>query len=320
MKVAVAGGAGYTGGELIRLLLHHPKAEIVQVLSNSQAGKAVAEVHQDLLGQTDLVFEKELSSNFDAVFLCMGHGRSGSFLKENTIGEDKLVIDLSNEFRFESKDNSFVYGLPEWQKQKIAQSNRIANPGCFSTSIQLALLPLAEQQLLQSDIHITSITGSTGAGQGLSPTSHFSWRNNNVSIYKLFQHQHIPEVYQSAKAYQSNFDQDICMVPVRGDFTRGILTSLYLDCSLSQEEVNTLFNRFYQNHPFVQITAHSIDLKQVVNTNNCFLKLQKFDNKLHITSIIDNLIKGASGQALQNLNIVAGWPEDLGLRLKASIY
>ncbi|GAA5222292.1 N-acetyl-gamma-glutamyl-phosphate reductase [Membranihabitans marinus] len=320
MKIAIAGGAGYTGGELIRLLVHHPKIELVQVLSNSQAGKWVSDIHMDLKGQLDLKFEKNLTSDYDCIFLCMGHGRSGQFLEDNPIDSEKLVIDLSNEFRFASDDHDFIYGLPEWQKQDIAQSNRIANPGCFATSIQLGLLPLAEEGSLQSDIHITSITGSTGAGQSLSAKSHFSWRNNNVSIYKLFSHQHIPEVYQSSRAFQKDFDSDIFMVPMRGNFTRGILTSMYLDYEKSEEHVIELYKKFYANHPFVHIVEQDIDLKLVVNTNNCFIKLERFGNKLHITSIIDNLIKGASGQAIQNMNIVAGWPEDTGLQLKSSAF
>ncbi|WP_236975815.1 N-acetyl-gamma-glutamyl-phosphate reductase [Membranihabitans maritimus] len=321
MKVAIAGGAGYTGGELLRLLVHHPEIQITQVLSNSQAGKPVTDIHPDLLGSLDIEFSPELTENFDCIFLCMGHGRSGKFLQEINISSDKIVIDLSNEFRFEDGKHSFTYGLPEWQKDKIANSTNIANPGCFATTIQLGLLPLASSNLIRSDIHVTAITGSTGAGQSLSPTSHFSWRNNNVSIYKLFTHQHIPEIQQSAKALQNTFDKEIYMVPVRGNFSRGILASIYLDNNhLDKKDVNDLYSEYYSNHPFVKVTSNNLDVKQVVNTNFCFLKIELIKDKIHITSILDNLIKGASGQAVQNLNIIAGWPEETGLLLKASAF
>lgn len=320
MKIAIAGGAGYTGGELIRLLIAHPHTHITQVLSQSQAGKPLAEVHQDLEGMTDLNFTSRLNDQFDALFLCMGHGRSGQFLKDHPIPEGKIIIDLSNEFRFSDPTHDYIYGLPEWQRDKIKNSRRIANPGCFATGIQLALLPLAKAGLLKGDITATSITGSTGAGLRPGPTTHFSWRNNNLSIYKLGTHQHIPEVYQSARDLQPGFEEEIYMVPVRGDFPRGIFSSILTSCELTEQELDDLFREYYAPHPFTIVTPQEVDLKRVVNTNRAYLRVEKIKNKVHITSTLDNLLKGASGQAVQNLNLIAGWDETTGLLLKPTVY
>lgn len=318
MKIAIAGGAGYTGGELIRLLMDHPKVEISQVISQSQQGKYVYEVHRDLEGLTDLRFQSSLDDDFDAVFLCLGHGRSAQFLEENKISEEKYIIDLSNEFRAEGPDHDFVYGLPEWQRDRIRKSRRIANPGCFSTNIQLGLLPLAHAGLLKGDITATAITGSTGAGLRPSPTTHFSWRSNNLSIYKLGEHQHVPEIYQSLYHFQPKYEGDILMVPVRGDFPRGIFASIVTDCdSMSEKDLFSLYRKYYADHPFTIVTEQDLDLKRVVNTNRAYLKIDKLDNKVHITSTLDNLLKGASGQAVQNLNLAAGWEETLGLEMKS---
>jgi len=318
MKIAIAGGAGYTGGELIRILLDHPKVVIQQVISQSQQGKYIHEVHRDLEGLINLRFQSQLDEDFDALFLCLGHGRSAQFLEENNIPDEKYIIDLSNEFRAEGPDHDFVYGLPEWQRDQIRNSRKIANPGCFSTNIQLALLPLAQASLLKGDITATAITGSTGAGLRPSPTTHFSWRANNLSIYKLGEHQHVPEIYQSLYHFQPSYEGDILMVPVRGDFPRGIFASIVTDCdSMSEKELLSLYRDYYKDHPFTIVTEQDLDLKGVVNTNRAYLKIDKLENKVHITSTLDNLLKGASGQAVQNLNLAAGWDEKLGLEMKS---
>lgn len=320
MKIAIAGGAGYTGGELIRLLIQHPHTHITQILSQSQAGKPVAAVHQDLEGWTNLSFTSELQDDYDALFLCMGHGRSGLFLNENDIPDDKIIIDLSNEFRFPGPDHDYIYGLPEWQRDKITTSRRIANPGCFATGIQLALLPLAQARLLSGEITATSITGSTGAGLRPGATTHFSWRNNNLSTYKLGTHQHIPEVHQSVRDLQPEYEGDVFMIPVRGDFPRGIFSSVLTNTYLDIGELLRLYREYYEAHPFTIVTTQDLDLKRVVNTNRAYLRIDKIRDKVHITSTLDNLLKGASGQAVQNLNLVAGWDETTGLQLKPSVY
>ena len=320
MKIAIAGGAGYTGGELIRLLLHHPYTTITQIISESQAGKPVFQVHKDLEGMMDLEFTSELTDDYDALFLCLGHGRSARFLEESSISMEKIIIDLSNEFRFSGSGHDFVYGLPEWQREKIRTTRRVANPGCFATGIQLALLPLAKAGFLTGEIIATSITGSTGAGLRPGPTTHFSWRNTNLSIYKLGVHQHIPEVYQSVQDLQPGYEQDIIMVPIRGDFPRGIFSSIITASSKSEAELIDLYQDYYKDHPFTTVTTQDLDLKRVVNTNRAYLKIDKIKDKIHITSSLDNLLKGASGQAVQNLNLIAGWEETAGLHLKPSIY
>jgi N-acetyl-gamma-glutamyl-phosphate reductase len=317
IKVGIIGGAGYTAGELIRILLYHPNAKIAFIHSTSNAGNAVTEVHTDLIGETDLVFTNQLQDSVDVIFLCMGHGRSKVFLAKNKIPETIKIIDLSRDFRLKSDDHSYVYGLPELNKNVIQSSNYIANCGCFATTIQLALLPLAKAQLLNEAVHVHAITGSTGAGQSPSNTSHFSWRNNNISIYKAFNHQHLGEIKQSLKQLQPSFEQAIHFLPVRGDFPRGIYSSAYLTSNLTIEQATELYLDFYKNEPFVHISTKNPNLKQVVNTNKAILYLEKHDDQLLIISMIDNLIKGASGQAVQNMNLMFQLEETTGLRLKA---
>ncbi|MCU0417503.1 MAG: N-acetyl-gamma-glutamyl-phosphate reductase [Cytophagaceae bacterium] len=318
IKVGIVGGAGYTGGELLRILINHPQVQIQFVHSNSNAGNPIHKVHTDLLGMSDLHFTQELQSDIDVLFLCVGHGDAVKFLDQNPIADHIKLIDLSQDFRLSKEGNNFVYGLPELQKDKIQSAKNIANPGCFATAIQLGLLPLVANQQVTQDIHISAITGSTGAGQSLSTTSHFSWRNNNLSVYKAFTHQHLKEIRQSLSALQTNMDKGIHFIPYRGDFTRGIMATLYTPCDWSIEEAKEKYTRYYAEHPFTFVSDDNIDLKQVVNTNNCFLYLEKHGNQLMIISIIDNLLKGASGQAVQNMNLLFGLPETIGLRLKAA--
>lgn len=320
IKISIIGGAGYTAGELLRILINHPKVEITSVYSTSNAGNPITKVHDDLLGETDLIFSDKIDANSDVVFLCLGHGKSAQFLKENNYSETTKIIDLSNDFRVAPNQNSeqrnFIYGLPELNKEEIKSAQNIANPGCFATAIQLAILPLAEKNLIKSDIHINAVTGSSGAGQGLSETTHFSWRNNNVSFYKEFSHQHEAEIYQTINQLEENFDDKIYFLPMRGDFTRGILAGIYLKSDVTENEAIEIYKAYYKNHPFTIVSETEIALKQVVNTNKCFLQIQKHDDVLLITSIIDNLTKGASGQAIQNMNLMFGLEEDLGLKLK----
>lgn len=315
INIGIIGGAGYTGGELLRILLNHPNAHIQFVNSQSQTGKFVYETHTDLFGETTLKFTNDLNfADVDVIFLCSGHGQSVKFLNENSVPESVKIIDLSTDFRDES--NGFVYGLPELQRSIISQASKIANPGCFATCIQLGVLPLANAGLLTDDVHVSAVTGSTGAGQALSPTTHFSWRNNNISIYKAFTHQHLKEITQSLKSLQNNFDSAINFIPYRGNFTRGIMANSYTKFAGSLEEAVVLYENFYLEHPFTHVTTSEIDLKQVVNTNKCFVQLQKNGDNLLITSIIDNLTKGASGQAVQNMNLAFGLGETAGLKLK----
>lgn len=317
LKAGIIGGGGYTAGELIRVLLYHPEVEINFVLSQSQRGKLVSDVHDDLVGECYLHFTDEVSFDVDVLFLCMGHGRSRTFVESHAIPENVAIIDLSNDYRL---DESFVYGLPELHKTAIKQSKRIANCGCFATAIQMALLPLASQHLLQDEVHVHAITGSTGAGQSPAPTTHFSWRNNNLSIYKAFNHQHLGEIKQSLRHLQPSFDKAINFLPVRGDFARGIYASAYIDCDLTEEEAYQLYEDYYAEAPFTHLSRKNPNLKQVVNTNKCILHLEKHGNKLLIISIIDNLLKGASGQAVQNMNLVFGKAETMGLQLKSVVY
>lgn len=320
IRVGIAGGAGYTAGELIRILLGHPNAELAWILSGSHAGQPISKVHTDLMGDTTLSFAEEPDFySVDVVFLCMGHGKSAAFVYDNAIPGNVKIIDLSHDFRLDAPDNDFVYGLPEMSRDKIREANRVANPGCFATAIQLALLPLAAANLL-NEVHVHAITGSTGAGQAPSSTTHFSWRNSNISIYKAFEHQHLKEVGQSLRRLMPGFDKPLNFVPLRGDFTRGILASVYLDCNLSIEKVFQIFDNYYADAPFTVRSEDNIDLKQVVNTNKCLLYIAKYDGKLHITSVIDNLIKGASGQAVQNMNLMFGMDEKAGLYLKPSAF
>jgi N-acetyl-gamma-glutamyl-phosphate reductase len=324
IKAGIIGGSGYTAGEMIRLLLHHPQVEISFVFSTTKAGRPVSSVHQDLTGDTELTFSGTIHSDIDVLFLCTGHGNSRSVLEENTISDAIKIIDLSRDFRLREKNSfaqrEFVYGLPELQKRKIKTAENIANPGCYAATIQFALLPLAAHSLLKNEVHMQGITGSTGAGQSLSETSHFSWRNNNVSIYKALSHQHLGEIRQSLTQLDPNFDSDINFIPVRGNFPRGIFVSGYTKVDSPLEELQSMYREFYNDAPFVHLSEIPLNLKQVVNTNKCLLHLQKKDDKVIITSITDNLLKGASGQAVQNMNLMFGFKETAGLQLKASYF
>lgn len=321
ISVGIIGGAGYTGGELIRLLLNHPYVDIAFINSRHYAGQSISVAHEDLFGETDLNFSNETNHNVDVVFLCQGHGKSREVLENHTFGDYTKIIDLSNDFRLtqdaDTQDRNFVYGLPELKKQEIASAMSIANPGCFATAIQLALLPLAKENLLTHDIHVNALTGSTGAGQAPSTTTHFSWRNNNISTYKAFNHQHLAEIKESLTSLQSGFCNRLNFVPVRGNFTRGIFATAYTICDLSLDAVTKLYTDYYEEAPFVHITTKPIDLKQVVNSNKCLLKIEKHDGQIFITSVIDNLVKGASGQAIQNMNLLFGFNETTGLKLKS---
>lgn len=317
INIGIIGGAGYTGGELLRILLNHPQVNITFVNSKSQAGKPVYSTHTDLVGETDLLFTDQMPfDEVQAIFLCSGHNESKKFLAENILPESLKIIDLSTDFRDQS--NGFVYGLPELQRDLIKKATKIANPGCFATSIELALLPLANAGLLNEDVHVSAVTGSTGAGQSLSATTHFSWRNNNISIYKAFTHQHLKEINQSLKTLQPAFGKAVNFIPYRGNFSRGIMANVYTKFAGTIEEAKELYKNYYASHPFTHLSeAAEIDLKQVVNTNKCILHLEKHDDNLLITSIIDNLTKGASGQAVQNLNLIFGLEETTGLKLKS---
>jgi len=317
INIGIIGGAGYTGGELLRILLNHPQVNIIFVNSKSQAGKPVYSTHSDLVGDTDLLFTELMPfDKVQAIFLCSGHNESKKFLAENNIPESLKIIDLSTDFRDQS--NGFVYGLPELQRDLIKTATKIANPGCFATSIELALLPLANAGLLNEDVHVSAVTGSTGAGQSLSASTHFSWRNNNISIYKAFTHQHLKEINQSIKTLHPAFGKSINFIPYRGNFSRGIMANVYTKFTGTIEEAKELYRNYYTSHPFTHLSqATEIDLKQVINTNKCILHLEKHDDNLLITSIIDNLAKGASGQAVQNLNLVFGLEETTGLKMKS---
>jgi N-acetyl-gamma-glutamyl-phosphate reductase len=324
LEIGIIGGAGYTAGELIRLLLNHPKANINFVFSTSNAGNKLYKVHQDLMGSTEISFTSEVNSNIDVLFLCLGHGNSTSFLKKHPFSSTTKIIDLSNDFRLTKDKNleekSFVYGLPELQKDAIKKADYIANPGCFATALQLAILPLAANNLLQDDVHIHAVTGATGAGTSLSKTTHFTWRDNNFSHYKAFNHQHLGEIHQTVQQLQTNFNSDINFVPNRGNFSRGIFATTYTRFEGSLKDAKNLYKAYYKDAAFTFVSDESIHLKQVVNTNKCIIQLEKHDNKLLITSTIDNLLKGASGQAVQNMNLMYDFEETLGLNLKASYF
>ena len=323
IKAGIIGGSGYTGGELIRILLNHPAAEIDFVYSTTRAGKKVTTAHPDLLGTTDLEFTGNVNLNVNVVFLCLGHGNSTAFLKEHSFSTDTIIIDLSNDFRLVADANfdgkQFVYGLPELNKSEIENAKYIANPGCFATAIQLALLPLAKAKLLENEVHINAVTGSTGAGVSPSATSHFSWRNNNVSWYKPFTHQHLGEINESLHSFQENTG-NLFFMPNRGNFTRGILATSYTKFDGDLSEAKALYQDFNKDAVFTQISDEPINLKQVVNTNQCHIHLHKHDDLLLVTSAIDNLLKGASGQAVQNMNLILGLEENLGLNLKAGVF
>jgi len=322
IKAGIIGGAGYTGGEMLRILVNHPNVDIAFVNSKSNTGNYIYEVHTDLFGDTDLKFSGDLSHDIDVLFLCVGHGDAKKFLSENDIPDNIKIIDLSQDFRLSQNakfnNKNFVYGLPELQREAIKAAQNIANPGCFATCLQLGLLPLAASNNLNSEVHITATTGSTGAGQSPSATTHFTWRNDNLSIYKAFDHQHLGEIGQSLNQLQLDFGQTLNFVPYRGDYTRGIIASIYLDTDLGGDEAFKLYEDYYASHPFTHVTKRNIDLKQIVNTNKCFIQIQKHGKKLLITSIIDNLTKGASGQAVQNMNLLFGFDETAGLKLKAT--
>ena len=327
LRVGILGAAGYTGGELIRVLLNHPEAEIVFANSKSNAGNLVSDVHEGLIGETDLKFTDQMPfEDVDVVFFCFGHGKSEQFLKEHTIPESVKIIDLAQDFRIKAhpqplpKGGEWVYGLPEINKEEIAQAQHVANPGCFATCIQVALLPAANLNLLKEDVAVNAITGSTGAGQKPGATTHFSWRNNNLSIYKPFQHQHIAEIRQSLKQVQGYLDADIDFIPYRGDFARGIFCTAVIKTPALVEDVIEGYKEFYADAAFTHYSDKPIDLKQVVNTNKALVHVEKYGNKLLVTSAIDNLLKGAVGQAVQNMNIMFGIDETAGLRLKASAF
>jgi len=318
IKVGVIGGAGYTAGELLRILIHHPAVEIVFVNSSSNAGNSIADIHSGLIGETDLVFTSELPfAEVDALFLCSAHGDSKKFMDNNTVPASVKIIDLSTDYRAKSPSHDFVYGLPELNREEIRTATRIANPGCFATAIQLALFPLASAGLLNDEIHVNAITGSTGAGVKPSDTSHFSWRNNNISIYKPFGHQHLEEIGQSIRQLQPSYIKDVNFIPVRGNFARGIYVTAYTQCSLSINEAKEIYKSFYKDAAFTFVTDKNPDMKQVVNTNKGIVYLEKHGDKLLIVSMIDNLLKGASGQAVQNMNLMFGLDEKMGLGLKA---
>lgn len=323
IKVGIVGSAGYTGGELIRLLIHHPQVQIIFAHSESNAGKLISSVHNDLFGDTELKFSDNLSDNIDVLFLCVGHGNARIFLEQHTLADHIKIIDLSQDFRLEEnavfQDKRFIYGLPELQRDAIKQASYIANPGCFASTIELALLPLAKMDLLRGEIHINATTGSTGAGQKPSQTTHFSWRNNNLSVYKAFSHQHLNEIGETLKQ-KSGEKAMLNFIPQRGAFARGIFSAIYLPSSLAIEEVYQVYESYYHSHPFTHVSHENIDLKQVVNTNKCLVHLEKHNDNLFIISMLDNLLKGASGAAVQNMNLLFGIEEETGLRLKASAF
>lgn len=320
IEAGIIGGAGYTAGELIRILLRHPGVNLNFIYSTSQAGKPVSSIHQDLLGETQLCFSGSINEKADVVFLCLGHGNSKKFLEENSFSGHTKIIDLSTDFRISGKTHSFVYGLPELNKEEIKNAQFVANPGCFATAISLAILPLAKDGLLKEEVHINAVTGATGAGTSLSGFTHFTWRDNNFSTYKAFEHQHMAEIGQSVRSLQPDFTSELNFIPNRGNFSRGIHCTGYTKFEGDLEEAEKIYKDFYHDAPFTSVVEENLHLKQVVNTNKCLLKVQKFNNKLFITSVIDNLLKGASGQAVQNMNLMFGLNENEGLQLKANYF
>lgn len=324
LEIGIIGGAGYTAGELIRLLLNHPKTNINFIYSTSNAGNKVYKIHQDLIGSTELFFTNKINPEIDVLFLCLGHGNSTSFLRSHTFSKKTKIIDLSNDFRLKAnanfEDKTFVYGLPELQKEKITSAKYLANPGCFATALQLAILPLAANNIIKNDIHINAVTGATGAGTSLSKTTHFTWRDNNFSHYKAFNHQHLGEINQTILQLQPNCEKNVFFMPNRGNFSRGIFATTYTDFDGNVEEGIALYKEYYNDAKFTFVTEDAVHLKQVVNTNKCIIGIEKHKNKLLITSTIDNLLKGASGQAIQNMNLMCGFEETLGLNLKANYF
>lgn len=324
LEIGVIGGAGYTAGELIRLLIHHANVNINFVYSTSNAGNKISSIHQDLVGALDLDFSSKINSDIDVLFLCLGHGNSKKFLENHTFSQHTKIIDLGNDFRLKPnavfQNKTFVYGLPELQKEAIKNANYIANPGCFATAIQLALLPLANSNLIKSDVHINAVTGATGAGTSLSATTHFTWRDNNFSYYKPFTHQHLGEINQSVNSLQKQFNAELIFMPNRGDFSRGIFATAYTEFNGTIEDAKHLYKAFYKDAKFTFVSDEDLHLKQVVNTNKCLIHLHKYKDKLLITSVIDNLLKGASGQAVQNMNLMFGFEETEGVQLKANYF
>ena len=321
IKVGIIGGAGYTAGELIRLLINHPDVEIAFINSSSNAGNRITDVHEGLYGETDMRFTAELPlDEIDCLFFCTAHGDTRKFMESHVVPEEVKIIDLSMDYRIKSEEHDFVYGLPELNRRAICSAKHIANPGCFATCIQLGVLPLAKHLMLNSDLHVNAITGSTGAGVKPSSTSHFSWRNDNISIYKPFTHQHLAEINQSLVQLQNSFVSQINFIPVRGNFSRGIFATTYLDCKIELSEIQRIYEEYYSDHSFTFIVDKNPDLKQVVNTNKCLIYLQKYEDKLLIVSMIDNLLKGASGQAVHNMNLMFGLEETVGLHLKPSAF
>jgi N-acetyl-gamma-glutamyl-phosphate reductase len=322
--VGIIGGAGYTAGELIRLLLHHTETKIDFVFSTSNAGNKIHHVHQDLIGSTELIFTNEINVNIDVLFLCLGHGNSTAFLQKFSFSEKTKIIDLSNDFRLDTDKNfrnkEFIYGLPELHREEIKKATHIANPGCFATALQLAILPLAANNLLNSDVHINAVTGATGAGTSLTKTTHFTWRDNNFTHYKAFNHQHLGEIYQTVQQLQTDFNSEINFIPNRGNFSRGIFATTYIKYEESIETAIKIYQAYYKDAAFTFVSKNDVHMKQVVNTNKCMIHLVKHGNKLLITSTIDNLLKGASGQAIQNMNLMFGFEESLGLNLKANYF
>ena len=321
IKVGIIGGAGYTAGELIRLLVWHPEVEIRFIHSNSNAGNRITDIHAGLLGETELMFTDKMPfEEIDLLFLCTAHGDSRKFMESHALPDELKVIDLSMDYRIKGQDHDFIYGLPELNRRNTCKSRYVANPGCFATCIELGLLPLAKEHLLKGDISVNAITGSSGAGVKPTSNTHFSWRNNNISIYKPFEHQHLPEIIQSIKQLQPDFNGDIDFIPYRGDFPRGIFATLVLKCDLDIQTLYKLYESYYERDSFTHIVNKPVDLKQVVNTNKCLIHLEKHGNKLLITSVIDNLLKGASGQAVHNMNLLFGLAETVGLQLKPSAF
>ncbi len=324
IRAGVVGAAGYVGGEISRLLLLHPEVEFVFAQSSSSAGEPLWKVHEDLFGESDMLFSKEIDPSVDVVFLCSGHGRSLKFLEENTLSPKCVVIDLGNDFRL-AKDSvvegrKFAYALSDFFSAEVAECRNVANPGCFATAIQQAILPLAQRGLLSDDIHVTATTGSTGAGQSPSATTHFSWRANNLSLYKTFTHQHLGEIGESIMKLQPSFDAQVNFIPYRGDFPRGIIASIHTKCDVTIEELTAIFEETYKDSPFTFLSPKPVNLKQVVGTNKCLLYVEKHNGYVLITSVIDNLLRGAAGQAIENMNNIFGLPLTCGLRLKASAF
>lgn len=320
VRVGILGAAGYTGGELIRLLINHPQAEIVFANSESNAGNLICDVHEGLMGETDMRFTAEMPfGEVDVVFFCFGHGKSRAFLQEHTIPSHVKIIDLAQDFRI-AGEHDYVYGLPETHRQEISTCMHLANPGCFATCIQLGLLPALKAGIISGDIHTNGITGSTGAGQKPGATTHFSWRNDNISIYKTFTHQHLHEINQTIHELQPQYDGQMFFIPQRGCFTRGIFVTSYARCNTPIEEVKAIYEDYYRDAAFTHVVSTSPDIKQVVNTNKALVYVERYADQLLMVSCIDNLLKGAVGQAVENMNLMFGLPEDTGLRLKASAF